>query len=91
MDYARLVLTRFVVDASPAAFAATNAGPRAMNGGVLFRDVRAPARFVERVESAVTLLEAERRQHPDCSTVASFVHRTSHEAILERAGPAASD
>ena len=59
VDYARLLFSRFVTDASEANFAATNAAPRAANIGVLFRDVRAAPRFIRRIDRLVTQLEAE--------------------------------
>ena len=59
VDYARLLLTRFVTDASEGAFAAANAAPRAMNIGVIFRDVRAAPRFIRRLDAHLAVLEAE--------------------------------
>ena len=59
VDYARLLLTRFVTDASEGAFAAANAAPRAMNVGVIFRDVRAAPRFIRRLDAHLAVLEAE--------------------------------
>ena len=39
-----------VTDAAPEAFAARNAGPRAMNVGMLYRDPRVALRVVRRVD-----------------------------------------
>ena len=59
LDYARLVISRFVVDASPESFAKANAGPRAANVGVIYRDVRGAPRLVRRVDALLAHFETE--------------------------------
>jgi hypothetical protein len=58
LDYARLFLSRFVTDASPAAFAAVAQSERGANVGVAYRDARAAVALVERVEAALSEVEA---------------------------------
>mmetsp|Transcript_4178 Transcript_4178/g.12612 ORF Transcript_4178/g.12612 Transcript_4178/m.12612 type:complete len:500 (+) Transcript_4178:3-1502(+) len=59
LSYSRMLLGGFVTDASPEAYAAQNASPRAINVGMIFRDRRAALRLVERVDSCLRYLERE--------------------------------
>lgn len=57
LDYARLVLSRFVTDASEEAFAAVERSERAPNLGVVYRDPRGAVALVARLETALAETE----------------------------------
>ncbi|KAK3239938.1 hypothetical protein CYMTET_50170 [Cymbomonas tetramitiformis] len=82
-DYARLVLSRFVTDAAPAAFAANDTGPRAANVGVIYRNSHAAVRFVERVDEALSHLELGSPSALRCA-VRDFEGAASEWALINK-------